>query len=78
MTEPIRPVRWQIAQSPTNCGFILEIEDEGAGEFVSIEEAHSGDKIRVEPEEWLHLRRAIDLATALIASREAEQNKTEG
>ena len=77
MSDKIRPIRWHI-RLPGTEGFILDIEDEGAGEFVSIEEAHSGDKIRVDPDEWVHLRSAIDVATASIARQETDQGKTNG
>jgi len=46
----------------------IEVVNEGGGEFLSI--AHCGNSISIEPENWPHIKAAIDLMLAQIKIRE--------
>ena len=39
---------------------VIAIEDEGAGEFVTISQPGQDNKVRIEPVEWPAVRDAID------------------
>jgi len=41
----------------------VELSDDGAGEFVTVIQQTSGDQqeLRIDPEEWPHLKEMIDL-----------------
>jgi hypothetical protein len=53
-------------------GYHIEIDDEAAGEFVSVKYEDQGatDDMRIEPEAWLILRETIDAMFADIKQRE--------
>ena len=57
------------SQKQTN----VEIQDEGAGEFVAISQNHASGRILIEPEEWPHIKDAVSELVAGIFY--AEQNK---
>lgn len=39
---------------------IIEIDDEGGGEFIKVVQTHGSSDIRFDPEEWPVIRAAID------------------
>jgi hypothetical protein len=53
-------------------GYHIEIDDEAAGEFVSVKYEDQGatDDMRIEPEAWPILRETIDAMFADIKTRE--------
>lgn len=52
----------------------VEIEDEMAGEFVTLTQHHGGgDKVSITPEEWPILRAVIDNAIKMCRPSKAEQ-----
>lgn len=59
-----RPISWCIAPEgePTfsEQAYVLTIQDEGGGEYIQIED--QAGKIGFDPEDWPHLRDAIELA----------------
>ena len=59
-----RPVRWVVAPRGepqfAERATLIEIDDEAAGEYVTI--AQDDSKIRIDPEEWPAIRAAIETA----------------
>lgn len=68
----LRPISWCVSPEgePTfsEAAYTVTIKDEGGGEYIEIED-HSG-KIGFNPEEWPHLRDAIELAIKHIINLE--------
>lgn len=60
-----RPIKWALMPESepifSEEGFLVEIVDEAAGEFVTLS-CGDGDAIRINPSEWPELRAALDLA----------------
>ena len=48
----------------TESGTTISINDEGAGEFVEVEQVGTS-RLRIDPSEWPELRAAIDAAVSL-------------
>jgi hypothetical protein len=65
-----RPIKWLVAEDGANifdpAAYIVEIDDEAAGEFVKVTGQSEADQgtIGVNPEDWPNLRAAIDAAVA--------------
>jgi len=57
------------SQKQTN----VEIQDEGAGEFVAISQNHASERILIEPEEWTHIKDAVSELVGSIFKN--EENK---
>jgi hypothetical protein len=57
------------SQKQTN----VEIQDEGAGEFVAISQNHASGRILIEPEEWPHIKDAVSELVGSIFKN--EENK---
>ena len=65
-----RPIKWLVAEDGANIfdpsAYIVEIEDEAAGEFVKVtgQSDADGGSIGINPDDWPKLRAAIDSAVA--------------
>lgn len=40
--------------------YVVEIDDEATGEYVTVSELRTGQKVAINPEDWPMLREAID------------------
>lgn len=60
----LRPISWCIAPdgepSFSEKAYRISIQDEGGGDYVAIED--SAGKIGINPEDWPHLKEAIEVA----------------
>lgn len=64
-----RPTRWKVGNKDGIT--VVEIADEGGGEFVSVDQPlGTADTFRWDPEEWPAIRDAIDNAFAEIKRHE--------
>lgn len=65
-----RPIKWLVAEKGKNLfdpeAYVVEIEDEAAGEFVKVTGQSDEDSgtIAINPDDWPHLRAAIDDAVS--------------
>jgi len=64
LTMKPRPISWCIApdgeHSFSEKAYRISLQDEGGGEYVEVEDA--AGKIGINPEDWPHLKEAIELA----------------
>ena len=64
LTMKPRPISWCIAPegepSFSEKAYTISLQDEGAGEYIEIED--SAGKIGINPEDWPSLKEAIDIA----------------
>lgn len=72
-TYAARPTRWYIDRSDgdQDARIVVDIEDEGDGEFVELSQSSSMYVVAIEPENWPAVRDAIERAMAVIAEHEA-------
>lgn len=53
---------------------VITIEDEAAGEFISLAQSHGdASKVLIEANEWPLIRQSVDTMMALITEREARK-----
>lgn len=72
-----RPTRWEIERSDgVGDSTTVTIDNDGGGEFVAVSgHASFGHILRIDPDEWLVIREAIERAMAIIAEHEAKRSK---
>lgn len=59
----IRPIKYIVGthgEIYEDCVLHVEVEDEGAGEFISISQPPDFHKILINPSEWPELKKCID------------------
>ena len=68
MTMQSRPIKWSLAPEGepvfSERAFSIEIDDEGAGEYVRVTEHMEDHALLIDAKEWPALRDAIDAAVA--------------